>query len=362
MMFTDLNAIRELESQVMQILLNENNLNEESTKQRIIEPILTILGWHIFGNELQREYNIDRGQRQEKADYVASIDHIPRLIIEAKALNEKLKESHARQVIGYGKFSDIRWCILTNGKNWNIYDAKGGREPKDCIVLEIEIQEGILPSNALKSISRDSVINGKLDKTAGESRFSSKLETNLSRIMQELRDETIKKAANRIYNRMKKDFPEITRNELKKNVASFLRINIASEKEPVFPMPPPEPSEYSIDYHFENKYSYGRPIFDELQKSIQKTLEGIRISSAKYYIAFRKKNIFAVVHSYQDHIDVLLRLPLGKKGSRINWGKDSGKNWGWSWVNTRLILNDKEDVDDELIDLIKESYALRRNL
>src|SRR5438045_677499 len=42
--------------------------------------------------------------------------------VEAKAWNTTLKDSHAHQAISYAHGNGKRWVVLTNGRNWRLYD------------------------------------------------------------------------------------------------------------------------------------------------------------------------------------------------------------------------------------------------
>ena len=67
-------------------LSSEEDLNEANTKGRLIEPVLDSLGWDIFGDDIEREWQIDIGTGKNHADYVLKSGNRPIVLIEAKSL------------------------------------------------------------------------------------------------------------------------------------------------------------------------------------------------------------------------------------------------------------------------------------
>ncbi|PWU08145.1 MAG: restriction endonuclease [Terriglobia bacterium] len=98
-------------------------IGEENTKATLIEPLLSALGWDIEElEEVRREYK--RKPQDKPVDYALFLIREPRLFIEAKALGEDLtNRKWASQVLGYATVVGVRWCVLTDGDEYRLYNA-----------------------------------------------------------------------------------------------------------------------------------------------------------------------------------------------------------------------------------------------
>ena len=78
--------------QVMGRIAAVKGRGEETTKQALILPIITALGYDIYNpDEVRPEYGADfvlqkRNGQQEKVDYAILLNGAPRIFNEAKAL------------------------------------------------------------------------------------------------------------------------------------------------------------------------------------------------------------------------------------------------------------------------------------
>ena len=93
--------------------LSGGTLTEQSTKQFLIEPILTVLGWNLAApTEVQREY-------KKVVDYALFGERLT-LYLEAKRLGIAL-DSAMQQVLNYAIQKDTKpdFVITTDGLIWN---------------------------------------------------------------------------------------------------------------------------------------------------------------------------------------------------------------------------------------------------
>ena len=94
-----------------------NISNEEATKTSLIMPFFQMLGYDIFDpSEFVPEFTADQGiKKGEKVDYAIKINGVPAILIEAKAINEKLDVNYESQLFRYFTATKARFAILTNG-------------------------------------------------------------------------------------------------------------------------------------------------------------------------------------------------------------------------------------------------------
>jgi hypothetical protein len=98
-------------------------------------------------------------------------------------------------------------------------------------------------------------------------------------------------------------------------------------------------------------YAKMRPVFERLETEARKLGADITIYT-KYYIAFQRNYIFAVVNVYTNKIEVGVILEGGQAGGRLLDGSDGG----WSRVTHYFVLNYEKGVDEQATSWLKTSY------
>ncbi len=117
------------------IFCNKSNLsNESSVEIFFLNRLLSFLGYSdsdIKTKQSINELEIGKGSKKEiyKPDYICFVDNKPSLIIDAKSPQERI-EDYLYQTSGYAlavnqKYvsdNPVRWVILSNGLNTNLYE------------------------------------------------------------------------------------------------------------------------------------------------------------------------------------------------------------------------------------------------
>ncbi|PZO45110.1 MAG: restriction endonuclease subunit R [Pseudanabaena frigida] len=122
MAFTE--DIAKLSEQVRKRL--EHIQGEEATKQALILPFFTSLGYDIYDpTEVKPEYISDAATKRagqfEKVDYAIRLNNAVVMVVEAKAVNEKLV-SHDGQLRRYFTWTETaKVGIVTNGKEYRFF-------------------------------------------------------------------------------------------------------------------------------------------------------------------------------------------------------------------------------------------------
>ncbi len=226
----DESATKSLVERVWGILKENPDLSEQQTQQRIIEPILIALGWDVHGDEVEREHPIDKGTKTDYVDYSVAIERIPKFIVEAKKLGLELSDAFARQAIVYARDERVRWCVLTNGRVWRIYNPEWGNAPAECLFREVQIGEGVDPREHLRLISRAAILAGELDKEAASSKFALRAQAILSEMLPALREGVLKEARNQVFSRLKDELPDVTRQKVAQFLEGKLDLGLAGSK------------------------------------------------------------------------------------------------------------------------------------
>lgn len=98
-------------------------MTEEATKNALIMPFFTLLGYDVFNpEEIVPEYTCDVATKKgEKIDYAIMHDGDPIILIEAKKAGMKLQKQQQGQLYRYFSTNHARIAILTNGVIYNFY-------------------------------------------------------------------------------------------------------------------------------------------------------------------------------------------------------------------------------------------------
>lgn len=139
--------------------------NEEATKIGFIQPLLKdILGWDVNDrNEVSPEEKVSRG----RVDYGLKIDGKTKILVEAKPVKEELKK-HISQAVNYGyNRKNVPFVLLTDFEGLKLFDVTikpDVRNPLKGLKIDIPWSQYIQEFDDLWKISRQSVIEGELDK------------------------------------------------------------------------------------------------------------------------------------------------------------------------------------------------------
>jgi hypothetical protein len=115
-----------------------SDLKEAPTRRIFVETLLQALGWDVTDpDEVELEYPTIDGK---SVDYALKMDSRPALLVEAKPLNDPLRDvKSVTQVVNYAANANVRWCILTNGVTYKVYDSYEKAEAPEKLVFEVSI-------------------------------------------------------------------------------------------------------------------------------------------------------------------------------------------------------------------------------
>ncbi len=133
-------------------------LSEADTRVHLVDPVLAILGYRAV-DDMRREVTIPA--TREFVDYELRAGGQPHALVEAKALKHPITDQHAAQCVQYASVLGVRWCLITNGVSWTIYDAhaKGPLAGKHVahVRLDSDAQAAAKAWSVLSLFSRESL-------------------------------------------------------------------------------------------------------------------------------------------------------------------------------------------------------------
>ena len=165
-------------------------MGEESVKQRIVLPMVELLGWDRF-TEIEPEYNIQLGSAPKRVDYALTISGNPEILIEVKASGSGLNSDNLTQLVSYMRGSGVDWGLLTNGSELHILQLEhNAQSESDHILTKLSMKDISDEWDILEIFSRDAISSGKSYEIAEElderKQSIDKLESKRNKLVQEL--------------------------------------------------------------------------------------------------------------------------------------------------------------------------------
>jgi len=112
------------------------NFSEADTRVYLIDPVLRLLGY-VRVEDLRREVPVPA--TKEFLDYELYADGKAQAIVEAKALRLPITDQAAAQCVQYAAVLGVRWCLITNGVAWAIYNAHASGPLSEKRVAQVRL-------------------------------------------------------------------------------------------------------------------------------------------------------------------------------------------------------------------------------
>ncbi|MCB1764986.1 MAG: TerD family protein [Candidatus Competibacteraceae bacterium] len=117
----------------------------ESQSRLLLDRILQdVLGYAL--NEIKTEQKI----QGRAADYVLAPGGTDALVIEAKRLGAPLRDKQIFQATSYAAYGGIRWALLTNVVNWQLYRVATEDKVEADLVFALDLQNGLDDESAYR--------------------------------------------------------------------------------------------------------------------------------------------------------------------------------------------------------------------
>lgn len=257
---------------IRKTLQEKPSINEADTKGKMIEPLFADLGWDILGDDLEREVSVVMGSSTNFADYALKVNGQRRILIEVKPLGSDLDDKKARQALSYAAVERVRWCVLTDGSRYSLYNSEWSSKPEDALFTKFELDPDKPVPNELEYLSKSFVQNGGLDGLARESKFERRLRIHLNSISDQLRAETLARARNLVFAKLKEEMPDVTRESVLRALDPVFRIEIAGDAGKMRESPVPKTSgRQPIDTLIEKQY-WMTPVKNEKDEKAEVTI------------------------------------------------------------------------------------------
>lgn len=158
-------AVEVIRKRILQIRDRKETIGEQNTKATLIEPLLGALGWDLQEiDEVRREYR--RKPQDNPVDYALFLNRTECLLIEAKSLEKDLGDRKwISQNISYAAVVGVKWCVLTNGDEYRIYNSHAEVDVEEKLFRKVSLSASdsktLLDTIAL--LSKDKMRGSLLD-------------------------------------------------------------------------------------------------------------------------------------------------------------------------------------------------------
>jgi len=226
-------AVRKVRRTVNRVRERKESISEAGTKEALIRPVLTALGWDTSDiDEVKLEYK--HKPKDNPVDYGLFVQGSPRLFIEAKALDTNLDDyKWQRQVINYASAAGVEWCVLTDGDRYCIYNALAPVDVERKLFRTVAICDSTQEDAAfdtLELLSKDKLSQG-LIKEPWEAHF---VDSQVRAVLEGMFDTQDNGLARLVKKKARELKPSQIRDSLRRAdiVVNFPALSPSSAKEP----------------------------------------------------------------------------------------------------------------------------------
>jgi len=301
--------------------------NEANTKQHVIDPVLSALGWNVSDwKEVDREFKVYDGTF---LDYALRIDEKPKLFVEAKAIGKSLVDkSFIAQTVNYANNEGVIWCVLTNGFVYQVYKSNEPVPMDRKLLIEVDLREAVDEEtraqvvSSLMVLSRSAVESGELD-TWGEVVFTDiRTRSALAALAKEPPPAFVKAVSQAV------EGPEINTTRLRMSLERVLGTLASTPTAGPIAGSPPQPvgaagqsvksqgdgkaakKQYDLDWHTAKKPSGIVDMFERVDSLAMALGPDVQRRVTKMYIGyFAGKKSFFTAELQKTRIWIYLSLP-----------------------------------------------------
>jgi hypothetical protein len=118
-----------------QPILSASQKHDANESDTVI--IITDILSEVFGYDKYSEITSEKAIRGTFCDLSIKLGDATQSLIEAKAINQELKEGHVKQAVDYAANCPVDWVVLTNGAIWRVYKVIFSKPIDHELVVEI---------------------------------------------------------------------------------------------------------------------------------------------------------------------------------------------------------------------------------
>ncbi|MEJ5251108.1 MAG: hypothetical protein WHX60_04415 [Armatimonadota bacterium] len=211
--------------EIQQIAREAHSWSEADTCDKIILRLLREVGGYGY-----LDYKAQEPSSAGIPDYTVLHGSSAKWFLEAKRYGLDLSHDVAIQVLNYANAQGVRWVVLSNGRQWWLYDQSIFGTVADKFVIGAELFQTPQIRDFLKAIGKQSMLSGEIEGYVKRLRLEHELRSRLTNASSDLVQAIVERLKVRI------------RGLTGEDVAECIHDLIYAPPPP----PPPPPSAYSL--------------------------------------------------------------------------------------------------------------------
>lgn len=160
-------AVRDYVEQAKSTLEASPQMDEETTKIRLIQPFIEVLGWDLRSPEVEPEHTVRMATGTTKVDFALVIGETPVVFIEAKPASTSLGSDSVQQLRSYMRQElDVDWGVVTNGKTFEVLTKGDDGRREEISLISFELGDLAERPDLLEILTKEAIQSGKSDEIA----------------------------------------------------------------------------------------------------------------------------------------------------------------------------------------------------
>lgn len=160
--------VQDYVDQSVSVLESSAGLDEQTTRTKLIDPFIRLLGWDLYSPEVDLEHTVQMMSSDKQVDYGLILEEDPVAFVEAKGANSEITDYNIGQLGDYMQKKWVDYGLLTNGKHFialKLEPSEGG-PPAILELGTVELEELAEKRWLANLFSRDSLTGDETDEIA----------------------------------------------------------------------------------------------------------------------------------------------------------------------------------------------------
>lgn len=335
------------------------NINEASTKEWFIKPFFEHLGWDFANpDEVKPEDDDSTGKRP---DYCFCVNGEAKLLVEAKALNNQLKDNKMiAEKVNYCSNKQVPFLIITNGELYKIYYSKLDGGGNDKLLQEFSITDDTIDKEIINKLRKKSFEEDQLLNYAKKIFILSNIKKAIEKIFQEPSNKIIDIINNKLKEILGHKFGN---DEIKESLQQFsIQINTDSDESVLYSEDvklnnekEDQNKEWTIDDQFKNT-QISKNLYQELIKRLNNNIK-FEEHPTKFYVSLiTNKGSFCQIHGQRKALKIWLNLEKSDLSEQETLKTRDVTGIGhFGMGHIEAIIKNESDFD-WIVPLIKKAY------
>lgn len=210
--------------EIQQIAQEAHSWSEADTCDKIILRLLREIGGYDYFDYVAQEKS-----NAGIPDYTILHGSSAKWFLEAKRYGLDLNHDLAIQVLNYANAQGVRWVVLSNGRQWWLYDQFVNKPVDGKFVIGVDLFDTQQMLEFLKAIGKQSMLSGEIERYVKRVRLEREIRSGLTEPTSDLIQAVVKRLKKRIDGLTAQDVVDCIRNLLRPTTSETVGIDIVDK-------------------------------------------------------------------------------------------------------------------------------------